>query len=145
MRPRSAIGFPRANSILARSPWRLHHQRPEIRLQSDLSPSPAVPERVAGGVQIQPVRRRIQVTGTANVPVIYANFVALNLGDWDFQFTFCLLRPTESTDEYIPAKAQVQVILSPQQFKALTQLMTRNLEAFESRFGLASEKAVRSD
>jgi Protein of unknown function (DUF3467) len=63
----------------------------------------------------------------------YANSVNLQVTTWDFQFTFG--RMEQLSADLISINSFGRVYLSPQQAKALQQLLTANVEQYERSFG----------
>ena len=63
----------------------------------------------------------------------YANSVNLQVTTWDFQLTFGRLE-TQSAD-LIAIDNFSRVYISPQQAKALSQILASNIEQYERNFG----------
>lgn len=82
-----------------------------------------------------PRSRRIEPTGSESAPVFYANHVGLHLNRSDFLLSFYQIRSTEADEEKVPARAQALVFLSPQLYVAVTEMMVKNLVAYEAQFG----------
>ena len=84
----------------------------------------------------QPDNTKITLTKTADFRDSYANSVQIRLSIWDFFLAF----GTVDTDAQ-PAPDQIQIAnfqgiyLSPQQAKALQNVLTHNLAQYEKTFG----------
>ena len=84
----------------------------------------------------QPDNTKITLTKTADYRDSYANSVQIRLSIWDFFLAF----GTVDTDAQ-PAPDQIQIAnfqgiyLSPQQAKALQNVLTHNLAQYEKTFG----------
>ena len=84
----------------------------------------------------QPDNTKITLTKTADYRDSYANSVQVRLSIWDFFLVF----GTVNTDAQ-PAPDQIQITnfqgiyLSPQQAKALQNVLTHNLAQYEKTFG----------
>ena len=63
----------------------------------------------------------------------YANSVNLKVTTWDFQFTFGLMEQT-SGDTFVVSNFS-RVYLSPQQAKALANILSSNVQQYERQFG----------
>lgn len=63
----------------------------------------------------------------------YANSVNLKVTTWDFQFTFGLMEQT-SADTFAVVES-TRVYLSPQQAKALSNILSQNVQQYERQFG----------
>ena len=82
---------------------------------------------------VQPPPTRIQLTNTPDYRESYANSVQVRVNLWDFFLLFGTVNPTA------PDQVSIQnfqgVYLSPQQAKALSNLLKQNLSQYESAFG----------
>lgn len=63
----------------------------------------------------------------------YANSVNLKVTTWDFQLTFGLMEQT-SGDTFTVSNFS-RVFLSPQQAKALANILSSNVQQYERQFG----------
>lgn len=63
----------------------------------------------------------------------YANSVNLQVTTWDFQFTFGLIEQTSGDSFRIDESTRVY--LSPQQAKALSNILSQNVQQYERQFG----------
>jgi flagellar protein FlaG len=81
----------------------------------------------------QPTPPKIQLSPTADYRESYANSVQVRLSVWDFLLVFGTVNQTA------PDSVQIRnfqgVYLSPQQAKALANLMTQNIQQYEANFG----------
>ncbi len=76
---------------------------------------------------------KIEFRAASNFRDEYANSVNLKVTTWDFQFTFGLMEQT-SGDTYVVTNSS-RVFISPQQAKALSQILDSNIEQYERNFG----------
>jgi flagellar protein FlaG len=67
---------------------------------------------------------------------IYANSVQVRVSVWDFQLVFGLA--SSESPEHVTIKNQCAVYLSPQQAKALLNVLGQNLAQYEQAFGALS-------
>jgi hypothetical protein len=76
---------------------------------------------------------RISLSKSAEYRENYANSVQVRVNLWDFFLSFGLL------DQNSPDNVQINnfqgVYLSPQQAKALTNVLSQNVQQYESAFG----------
>jgi flagellar protein FlaG len=81
----------------------------------------------------QPTPPKFQLSATADYRENYANSVQVRLSVWDFLLVFGTVNQTG------PDAVQIRnfqgVYLSPQQAKALANLMTQNIQQYEANFG----------
>jgi flagellar protein FlaG len=64
----------------------------------------------------------------------YANSVQLQTTLWDFSLFFGIINHTNDT-EALEVRTYQAVYISPQQAKALTNLLVANLQKYEATFG----------
>ena len=80
-----------------------------------------------------PSQPRISLEKASNYVEEYANSVQIRVNLWDFFLSFGVLDPTS------PENVQIHnfqgVYLSPQQAKALTNVLNQNIQQYESAFG----------
>jgi hypothetical protein len=76
---------------------------------------------------------RIQVTNAPEYRDNYANSVQIRLSLWDFLLMFG--RVNQTTPENVQIQNFQGVYLSPQQAKALMNLMQQNVSQYEATFG----------
>jgi hypothetical protein len=81
----------------------------------------------------QPPAPRIQVTNLPDYRENYANSVQIRLSLWDFLLMFG--RVNQTSPENVQIHNFQGVYLSPQQAKALLNLMRQNVEQYEATFG----------
>jgi Protein of unknown function (DUF3467) len=84
-----------------------------------MSPTPAAPH--------------VQVVQTENYRESYANSVQVRVSVWDFQLAFGLA--TSESPETVTIRNHHAVFLSPQQAKALWNVLGQNLAQYEQAFG----------
>jgi len=81
----------------------------------------------------QPDNTKITLTKSPDYRESYANSVQIRLSIWDFFMVFGTI------DQQAPAEVEINnfqgVYLSPQQAKALHNLLTHNLAQYEKSFG----------
>jgi flagellar protein FlaG len=84
---------------------------------------------------------RIQVTQTSDYCETYANSVQVRVSVWDFLLVFGKVH--QDTPEEVAIENNLAVYLSPQQAKALWNVLGQNLAQYEQTFGkLALEPQV---
>jgi flagellar protein FlaG len=76
---------------------------------------------------------KIQVTNTPDYRETYANSVQVRVNLWDFFLLFGTL--TQSSPESVYIQNFQGVYLSPQQAKALLNIMQQNVSQYEATFG----------
>lgn len=76
---------------------------------------------------------RVVLTSTPDYREIYANSVQVRVSVWDFLLTFGTAQ--QQTPEEVTIQNQQGVYLSPQQAKALWNMLGQNLEQYERTFG----------
>lgn len=81
----------------------------------------------------QNVQPQINVTQAPDYREIYANSVQVRVSVWDFQLVFGLAS-SDSPDK-VTIKNQSAVFLSPQQAKALLNVLGQNVAQYEQAFG----------
>ena len=79
---------------------------------------------------------QVKVTQTADNRETYANSVQVRVSVWDFQLVFGLAS-SESPEE-VTIRNNQAVFLSPQQAKALWNVLGQNLAQYEQAFGTLS-------
>ncbi|HEV2215532.1 MAG TPA: DUF3467 domain-containing protein [Terracidiphilus sp.] len=84
-----------------------------------MSPTPAAPH--------------VQVVPTDDYRETYANSVQVRVSVWDFQLVFGLA--TSESPETVTIRNRDAVYLSPQQAKALWNVLGQNLAQYEQAFG----------
>ena len=81
----------------------------------------------------QPDNTRITLTKTTDFRESYANSVQIRLSIWDFLLTFGTM------DQQVADQVQIEnfqgIYLSPQQAKALSNLLNQNISQYEKTFG----------
>ena len=84
----------------------------------------------------QPDNTKITLTKSADYRDSYANSVQVRLSIWDFFLVFGTLE--QQTAEQVGIDNFQGIYLSPQQAKALNNLLTHNLAQYEQTFGTIS-------
>jgi len=76
---------------------------------------------------------KIQLTTSSEYRENYANSVQLRANLWDFFLLFGILN--QSTPEAVSIQNFQGIYLSPQQAKALANVLQQNLQQYETTFG----------
>ncbi|MFZ0271370.1 MAG: DUF3467 domain-containing protein [Acidobacteriaceae bacterium] len=76
---------------------------------------------------------KIQLNQTAEYREIYSNSVQVRVSVWDFLLVFGLVH--QETPEQVSVDNALGVYLSPQQAKALWNILGQNLAQYEQTFG----------
>jgi|SRR5579863_343672 len=76
---------------------------------------------------------KIQLSSTADYREHYANSVQVRVSLWDFLLLFGTV--TESTPDAVSIQNFQGIFLSPQQAKALSNVLKQNVSQYESTFG----------
>ena len=84
----------------------------------------------------QPDNTKITLTKSADYRDSYANSVQVRLSIWDFFLVFGTLE--QQSAEQVNIDNFQGIYLSPQQAKALNNLLTHNLAQYEQTFGTIS-------
>ena len=93
--------------------------------------------------EIDEKQPELRLEKTAEYREAYANSVQVRMSVWDFQLTFGTIQQ-ESANEVVLKNFQ-GVYLSPQQAKALWNVLGQNLAQYEQTFGkLALEPQVQA-
>jgi hypothetical protein len=82
---------------------------------------------------LQPTQPNIKLTPTADYRDGYANSVQVRMSVWDFFLVFGTM--TQDTPEEVLLRNFQGVYLSPQQAKALYNVLGHNLAQYEQTFG----------
>jgi flagellar protein FlaG len=80
-----------------------------------------------------PVQPKIQLTTTPDYRESYANSVQVRVNIWDFFLLFGTIN--QSTADTLSIQSFQGVYLSPQQAKALFNVLQQNIKQYESAFG----------
>jgi len=80
-----------------------------------------------------PLQPKIQLTTTPDYRESYANSVQVRVNIWDFFLLFGTIN--QSSPETLNIQSFQGVYLSPQQAKALYNVLQQNLKQYESAFG----------
>jgi Protein of unknown function (DUF3467) len=80
-----------------------------------------------------PQQPQVNVTQTENFRESYANSVQVRVSVWDFQLVFGLAA-SESPDQ-VTIRNHQAIFLSPQQAKALCNVLSQNIAQYEQAFG----------
>ena|SRR5579872_2312887 len=81
----------------------------------------------------QPQPTKIQLSNTTDYRENYANSVQVRVSLWDFFLTFGTLQQT--TPEAVDIRNFQGLFLSPQQAKALANVLSQNVAQYENTFG----------
>lgn len=76
---------------------------------------------------------KIQLSNTADFRESYANSVQVRVSLWDFYLTFGVVN--QSAPDSVSIQNFQGIFLSPQQAKALVNVLQQNLTQYESTFG----------
>ncbi len=76
---------------------------------------------------------KIQLTSTADYRETYANSVQVRVSLWDFFLLFGTINQTAA--EAVSIQNFQGIFLSPQQAKALANILQQNVSQYESTFG----------
>jgi hypothetical protein len=86
---------------------------------------------------------KIQLSQAAEYREIYSNSVQVRVSVWDFLLVFGLVH--QETPEQVNVNNALGVYLSPQQAKALWNILGQNLAQYEQTFGaLALEPQLQT-
>jgi hypothetical protein len=80
-----------------------------------------------------PQQPQVNVSQTENFRESYANSVQVRVSVWDFQLVFGLAA-SESPDQ-VTIRNHQAIFLSPQQAKALSNVLSQNIAQYEQAFG----------
>lgn len=83
--------------------------------------------------QLNPQPTRIQVAPTNEYREGYANSVQVRVNLWDFLLMFGLI--TQTAQDSVEIRNFQGIYLSPQQAKALANLLNQNITQYEAAFG----------
>ena len=81
----------------------------------------------------QPPPPKIQLVNTDQYREDYANSVQIRISVWDFLFVFG--RITQTAPDSVTIHNSTGVYMSPQQAKALLNLLQQNVNQYEGAFG----------
>ena len=82
---------------------------------------------------MNPSQPKIQLTQTEEYREIYSNSVQVRVSVWDFLLVFGLVH--QESPEQVNVNNTLGVYLSPQQAKALWNVLGQNLAQYEQTFG----------
>ncbi len=71
--------------------------------------------------------------GMHMIPIVYANNLNLAVSQWDFRLTFG--RVVGVSDDGPEIAQEIIVYMSPQHTKAVSEMLARNVKAYEEQFG----------
>ena len=80
-----------------------------------------------------PQQPHLNVAQTPDYREIYANSVQVRVSVWDFQLVFGLA--SSDTPDQVTIRNNAAVFLSPQQAKALLNVLGQNIAQYEQAFG----------
>lgn len=81
----------------------------------------------------QPPAPKIQLSNTADYRETYANSVQVRITLWDFLLSFGTM--SQNSPEVVSVQNFQSIYLSPQQAKALSNILTHNVQQYEAAFG----------
>jgi hypothetical protein len=81
----------------------------------------------------QPAQPKIQLSSTPDYRENYANSVQVRLNLWDFFLVFGTINQT--APDSVTIRNFQGIYLSPQQAKALANLLNQNIQQYENTFG----------
>ena len=81
----------------------------------------------------QPPQTKIQLSNTADYREQYANSVQVRVSLWDFFLMFGTIN--QSAADSVSIHNFQGIFLSPQQAKALTNVLSQNVSQYEATFG----------
>lgn len=81
----------------------------------------------------QPNQPKIQLSSTPDYRENYANSVQVRLNLWDFFLVFGTV--TQTAPDSVNIRSFQGIYLSPQQTKALANLLNQNVQQYEATFG----------
>ncbi len=81
----------------------------------------------------QPSAPKIHLSNTAEFRESYANSVQVRVSLWDFYLMFG--RISQSSPEAVSIQNFQGIFLSPQQAKALSNVLNQNIQQYEAAFG----------
>ena len=81
----------------------------------------------------QPSAPKIQLSNSAEFREGYANSVQVRVSLWDFYLMFG--RISQSSPDAVSIQNFQGIFLSPQQAKALSNVLTQNVQQYEAAFG----------
>ncbi len=80
-----------------------------------------------------PIEPTLRVTQSDDYNDVYANSVQIRMSVWDFQLVFGTMQ--SSTPDEVTFLTKQGIFLSPQQAKALFNVLGQNLAQYEGTFG----------
>jgi len=81
----------------------------------------------------QPNQPKIQMSSTSDYRDSYANSVQVRLNLWDFFLVFGTV--SQTAPDSVSIRNFQGIYLSPQQTKALANLLSQNIQQYEATFG----------
>ncbi len=81
----------------------------------------------------QPNQPKIQMSSTTDYRDSYANSVQVRLNLWDFFLVFGTV--SQTAPDSVSIRNFQGIYLSPQQTKALANLLSQNIQQYEATFG----------
>ena len=82
---------------------------------------------------MHPQPAKVQLSTTPDYREAYANSVQIRVNLWDFFLMFGVI--AQASPDTVEIRNYQGVYLSPQQAKALANLLTQNITQYESAFG----------
>ncbi|HUX43216.1 MAG TPA: DUF3467 domain-containing protein [Terracidiphilus sp.] len=87
-------------------------------------------------MSLTPAAPQVKLVQTDDYRETYANSVQVRVSVWDFQLVFGLA--SSETPEEVTIRNNQAIFLSPQQAKALWNVLGQNLSQYEQAFGTLS-------
>ncbi|MCU1334694.1 MAG: hypothetical protein JWO19_275 [Bryobacterales bacterium] len=81
----------------------------------------------------QPAPQKIQLSNTADYREAYANSVQVRVSLWDFFLLFGTIN--QNAPDSVSIQNYQGIFLSPQQAKALANVLNQNVSQYEATFG----------
>src|SRR6266852_2615032 len=96
-------------------------------------PAPRLPVRYSTHMNPQQPPPKIQLSSTTDYRENYANSVQVRVSLWDFFLMFGTINQT--SQDSVSISNYQGIFLSPQQAKALANVLNQNVQQYESAFG----------
>jgi flagellar protein FlaG len=90
-----------------------------------------------------PQATKVQVLSTPDYREKYANSVQVRVNLWDFLLTFGTIEQT--APDHVNIQNFQGIYLSPQQAKALANLLNQNISQYEAAFGTIRLEPIAGD
>lgn len=87
----------------------------------------------ARGTSVRLYGREVVQTNREEAPTFYANNLLLQSTVWDVRLGFGML--SETTEDTITVRSVVNIMLSPQHAKAVSDILRKQIEHYEANYG----------